>query len=61
MRTRPTRLKLNGLDIDVFKTKVKIFDRSGDVSDIEAEKIMNYLYSEGFVNAKTIVCEIIEV
>tara|TARA_B100000508_G_C11459452_1_gene278426 strand:- start:2353 stop:2607 length:255 start_codon:yes stop_codon:yes gene_type:complete len=57
---KPTKLKLNGLEIEVFKTKVKIFDSHGDVSDLEAEKIMLYLYNEGFINVQTIMCEIIE-
>lgn len=52
---------LNGLEIEVFKTKVKIFDSHGDVSDLEAEKIMLYLYHEGFISVQTIMCEIIEV
>ena len=58
---KPTKLKLNGLEIEVFKTKVKIFDTHGDVSDLEAEKIMLYLYHEGFISVQTIMCEIIEV
>lgn len=58
---KPTKLKLNGLEIEVFKTKVKIFDAHGDVSDLEAEKIMLYLYHEGFISVQTIMCEIIEV
>lgn len=55
------KLKLNGLDIEVYKTKVKIFDPAGDVSDEEAEKIMGYLYKEAFVEVTSIICEIIEV
>ncbi len=58
---KPTELTLNGLKIEVFKTKVKIFDTHGDVSDLEAEKIMLYLYHEGFISVQTIMCEIIEV
>lgn len=58
---KPTKLKLNGLEIEGFKTKVKIFDAHGDVSDLEAEKIMLYLYHEGFISVQTIMCEIIEV
>jgi len=54
------KLKLNGLDIEVYKTKVKIFDPSGDVSDGEAEKIMGYLYKEAFIEVTSIICEIIE-
>ena len=63
MGTRRARftLKLNGLDIEVYKTKVKIFDPAGDVSDEEAEKIMGYLYKEAFVEVTSIICEIIEV
>ena len=61
MGAKPTKFKLNGLEIEVFKTKVKIFDAHGDVSDLEAEKIMLYLCHEGFISVQTIMCEIIEV
>ena len=40
MGAKPTELTLNGLKIEVFKTKVKIFDSHGDVSDLEAEKVI---------------------
>lgn len=61
MARRPsTSLKLNGLEIDVFKTKVKIYDKQSDVTDVEAEKIIVYLYNEGFIERRSIVCEIIE-
>ena len=61
MGRRPsTSLKLNGLEIEVFKTKVKIYDKQSDVTDIAAEKIIVYLYNEGFIERRSIVCEIIE-
>lgn len=61
MGRRPsTSLKLNGLEIEVFKTKVKIYDKQSDVTDVEAEKIIIYLYNEGFIEKQSIVCEIIE-
>jgi hypothetical protein len=59
-RRAPTSLKLNGLEIEVFKTKVKIYDKQSDVTDVEAEKIIIYLYNEGFIEKQSIVCEIIE-
>jgi|TARA_S200002703_G_C3803220_1_gene248369 hypothetical protein len=59
-RRPPTSLKLNGLEIEVFKTKVKIYDKQSDVTDVEAEKIIIYLYNEGFIEKQSIVCEIIE-
>lgn len=61
MGRRPsTSLKLNGLEIEVFKTKVKIYDKQSDVTDVEAVKIIVYLYNEGFIERRSIVCEIIE-
>tara|TARA_A100001201_G_scaffold63390_1_gene59961 strand:+ start:2394 stop:2582 length:189 start_codon:yes stop_codon:yes gene_type:complete len=59
-RRPPTSLKLNGLEIEVFKTKVKIYDKQSDVTNLEAEKIIIYLYNEGFIEKQSIVCEIIE-
>ena len=59
MRTKPTILQLNGLQVEVFKTKIKIHDSQSDVSEDEAEKIVEYLYREGFITAKSIVCELI--
>ena len=59
MRTKPQIVQLNGLKIEVFKTKIKIHDVHSDVSSIEAEKIVEYLYREGFIEKQSIVCEIL--
>ena len=59
MRTKPKILQLNGLQVDVFKTKIKIHDVTSDVTDVEAEKIVGYLYKEGFITRRSIVCEIL--
>ena len=57
--TKPKILQLNGLQVDVFKTKIKIHDVTSDVTDVEAEKIVGYLYKEGFITRRSIVCEIL--
>ena len=59
MRTKPQIVQLNGLKIEVFKTKIKIHDLQNDVSTIEAEKIVEYLYREGFIEKQNIICEIL--
>ena len=59
MRTKPKIVQLNGLCVEVFKTKVKIHDLANDVNNAEAEKIVLYLYREGFIDKKTIICEIL--
>ena len=59
MRTKPQIVQLNGLKIEVFKTKIKIHDLHSDVSTVEAEKIVEYLYREGFIEKQSIVCEIL--
>ena len=56
---KPTTLTLNGLEIEVFKTKIKIHDIHNDVSAIEAEKLVEYLYREGFIEKQSIICEIL--
>ena len=61
MRTKPAIVQLNGLEIEVYKTKIKIFDVNNDVSDFEAGKIVSYLYQEGFIKRQSITCEIIRV
>jgi hypothetical protein len=53
-------LTLNGLIIEVFVSKVIIYDPFGDVSNEEVVKIIQYLYSEGFVDKKTISCDILK-
>ena len=52
-------LVLNGLTIKVTRSKVVIVDLFNDVSDEEAEKILCYLFAEGFVKNQTIICEVI--
>lgn len=60
MRTKPTIVQLNGLHIEVFKTKIKIHDVQNDVTTLEAEKIVSYLYREGFIKKQNIICEILQ-
>ena len=60
MRTKPTIVQLNGLHIEVYKTKIKIHDVANDVSSLEAEKIVSYLYREGFIEQQSIICEILQ-
>ena len=50
---------LNGLSIQVFKTKVKIFDPLGNLEEKEARTIIHNLYNEGFIEKDEIICEII--
>ena len=50
---------LNGLSIEVFKTKVKIYDPLGNLEEKEAHVIIHYLYNEGFIEKDEIICEII--
>jgi hypothetical protein len=55
-------LQIRGFKIKVFKTKVKIFDPLGVVSDNYALIIMSYLYEEGFIKMSKngiMDCEII--
>jgi len=52
-------LVLNGLTIKVTRSKVIILDLFNDVSDEEAEKILWYLYAEGFIKRQSIVCSIV--
>jgi len=59
VRTKPQIVQLNGLRIEVFKTKIKIHDIHNDVSAIEAEKLVEYLYREGFIEKQSIICEIL--
>lgn len=54
------KLKICGIDISVYKTRVKIFDRDGDLSDDQAILILEYLHDEGFLDSNAnISCEII--
>tara|TARA_A100001201_G_scaffold70735_1_gene64927 strand:- start:19 stop:219 length:201 start_codon:yes stop_codon:yes gene_type:complete len=49
-----------GSDVEVFKTKIKIYYTEEDyMSDLQAEKIIAYLYHEGFVEKVNIICELI--
>lgn len=54
------KLKISGIDVLVYKSRVKIFDPEGDISDDHAILILEYLYDEGFLkNDAHINCEII--
>ena len=54
------KLQVNGIDIVVYKTKVKIFDPKGELSDDHAILLLEYLHFEGFLDANAqINCEII--
>jgi len=55
-------LFVNGVDVEVFKTKIKIFyTEEYYVSDLQAEKIIKYLYQEGFISKQNIICELIAI
>ena len=49
---------INDLDINLFDKKVVIYDKFNDVSQEEAEKIVTYLYREGFINTDDVTVEI---
>lgn len=49
---------INDLDISIFSGKVVIYDRFNDVSQEEAEKIVAYLHSEGFITTIDVALEI---
>ncbi len=51
---------LNGLKIRVTIDMVFILDELDDVTDQEAELIINYLYNEGFIDRKDYPYEIID-
>ena len=60
-------LKINELEIAVYcrehpydEEKVIILDEFNDVSSLEAEKIVNYLYLEGFLDYENTSLEIIK-
>ena len=62
MPAKGKSLFVNGVDVEVFKTKIKIFYTEEDyVSDIQAEKIILYLYEEGFILKENITCELISI
>ena len=62
MPAKGKHLFVNGVDVEVFKTKIKIFYTEGDyVSDSQAESIITYLYHEGFISKHNIICELIAV
>ena len=45
MPAKGKSLFVNGVDVEVFKTKIKIFyTEEYYVSDLQAEKIVKYLY-----------------
>ena len=49
---------INDLDISLFYKKVVIYDKFNDVSQEEAEKIVTYLYREGFITGDDVTVEI---
>ena len=49
---------INDLDISLFDKKVVIYDKFNDVSQEEAEKIVTYLYREGFIKVDDVTVEI---
>ena len=49
---------INDLDIRLFDKKVVIYDKFNDVSQEEAEKVVAYLYREGFINTDDVTIEI---
>ena len=49
---------INDLDISLFYKKVVIYDKFNDVSQEEAEKIVTYLYREGFIKVDDVTVEI---
>mgnify|MGYP001219499525 FL=1 len=49
---------INDLDIRLFDKKVVIYDKFNDVSQEEAEKVVTYLYREGFINTDDVTIEI---
>ena len=49
---------INDLDISLFDKKIVIYDRFNDVSQEEAEKIVTYLYREGFIRTDDVTVEI---
>ena len=54
------KLQVTGIDIVVYKTKVKIFDPTGELSDDHAVLLLEYLHHEGFLSDNSqINCEII--
>jgi hypothetical protein len=54
------KLQVNGIDIVVYKTKVKIFDPKAELSDDHAILLLEYLHFEGFLDSNAhINCEII--
>ncbi len=62
-----TKLTLNDLEIIVHRKKrpfdsetVVILDEYEDVSHLEAELIVKYLYSEGFINSDEPYLEVIK-
>ena len=54
------KLQITGIDIIVYKTKVKIFDPKDELSDDHAILLLEYLHCEGFLSDDAqIHCEII--
>jgi hypothetical protein len=49
---------INDLDIGLFDKKIVIYDKFNDVSQEEAEKIVTYLYREGFIITDDVTVEI---
>jgi hypothetical protein len=43
------QIVISGLNVDILKNRVKIYDVAGDLSKPEAVLIIKYLHSEGFL------------
>lgn len=52
-------LMINGLEIETTYAKVRIHDPLHDVSELEANKIMQYLLDEAIVDNPDMECEIV--
>tara|TARA_R100000808_G_C2012673_1_gene64512 strand:+ start:126 stop:359 length:234 start_codon:yes stop_codon:yes gene_type:complete len=62
-------VSVNGLFVEIYDSKpeeqfwgnkrIYIYDGLSDLSDVERDKIIDYLYTEGFVDDRRVRCEII--
>ncbi len=52
-------ININGLTIAITPHSVLILDCLDDVSNVEAQKIVSYLYSEGFIDREDFPYQIV--